>query len=191
MNLIVERRLIELRFHGRGGQGAVTAAHVTVDSAVRDGFWGTAFPFFGAERRGAPVTAFARLSCDKVVTRSMVRNPDVVVVLDPSIMNYVNVFDGLKNHGIVVINSSTKPNISREVKLYTVNATKIALDLGLVLAGWPLVNIAMVGALSRILGIRLSSVLDSVRSMLSGRMAELNMIAAERAYHEVSDIGGG
>ncbi len=183
--------MIELRFHGRGGQGAVTAAHITVDSAVRDGFWGTAFPFFGAERRGAPVAAFARLSRGRVMTRSMVRNPDVVVVLDPSIMSYVNVFDGLKDRGIVVINSPTRPNISREVKLYTVNATRIALDLGLVLAGWPLVNIAMVGALSRVLGIRLDSVLESIRNMLSGRMAELNVTAAERAYHEVSEIGGG
>lgn len=191
MSLILERGLVELRFHGRGGQGAVTAAHITVDSAVRDGFWGAAFPFFGAERRGAPVAAFARLSRSRVMTRSMVRNPDVVVVLDTSIMNYVNVFDGLKDRGILVINSPTKPNTPREVKLYTVNATKIALDLGLVLAGWPLVNVAMVGALSRVLGIKLSSVLDSIGSMLSGRIAELNATAAERAYHEVMEVGGG
>lgn len=189
VGLVVEKDVVEIRFHGRGGQGAVTAAHILVDAATREGLWGTAFPFFGAERRGAPVTAYARISRSRILTKSMIRKPNAVVVLDPAIMSYVNVFDGLREDGVAVVNATEPPKIPARVKLYIVDATKIALDLGLVLAGWPLVNVAMVGALSRIIGIRPGSVLEAVTSILSGRAAELNAKAAERAYHEVVEVG--
>lgn len=189
MGLVLNKDTVEVRFHGRGGQGAVTAAHILVDAAMRAGLWGTAFPFFGAERRGAPVTAYARISHSKVLTKSMIRRPDAVVVLDPAIMKYVNVFDGLKEGGIAVINSIEPPTLPIKIKLYVVDATRIALDLGLVLAGWPLVNVAMVGALSRIIGIKPNYVLEAVTNILTGRSAELNARAAERAYYEVSEVG--
>lgn len=189
MGFVVEKDVVEIRFHGRGGQGAVTAAHILVDAAMREGLWGTAFPFFGAERRGAPVTAYARISRRRILTKSMTRKPNAVVVLDPAIMSYVNVFDGLREDGVAVVNAAEPPKIPIKVKLYIVDATKIALDLGLVLAGWPLVNVAMVGALSRIIGIRPDSVLEAVANILSGRAAELNAKAAERAYHEVVEVG--
>ncbi|MDW8010923.1 MAG: 2-oxoacid:acceptor oxidoreductase family protein, partial [Sulfolobales archaeon] len=150
-----------------------------------------AFPFFGAERRGAPVTAYARISRRVVPTKSMIRKPDVVVVLDQAIMNYINVFDGIKESGVAVINSPTAPlpaKLPPAVKLYIVDATRIALDLGLVLAGWPLVNVAMVGALARVLGIGSSSVKEAISSILSGRAAELNSRAAEIAYREVVEV---
>lgn len=188
VGLALEREVVEIRFHGRGGQGVVTAAHILVDAAMREGFWGAAFPFFGAERRGAPVTAYARISRSRVLTKSMIRKPDAVVVLDPAIMKYVNVFDGLREGSVAVVNSPESPTLPIKVKLYTVDATKIALDLGLVLAGWPLVNVAMVGALSRILGIKLTHILEAVTGVLSGRVAELNARAAERAYHEVVEV---
>lgn len=189
MGLLLEKEVVEARFHGRGGQGAVTAAHILVDAAVREGLWGTAFPFFGAERRGAPVTAYARISRVKTLTKSMIRRPNAVVVLDPAIMNYVNVLDGLREDGVAVINSPEPPALAIKVRLYTVDATKIALELGLVLAGWPLVNVAMVGALSRVLGIKSNYVLEAVMNVLSGRVAELNARAAERAYQEVVEVG--
>lgn len=189
MGLLLEKEVVEARFHGRGGQGAVTAAHILVDAAVREGLWGTAFPFFGAERRGAPVTAYARISRVKTLTKSMIRRPNAVVVLDPAIMNYVNVLDGLREDGVAVINSPEPPALPIKVRLYTVDATKIALELGLVLAGWPLVNVAMVGALSRVLGIKSNYVLEAVMNVLSGRVAELNARAAERAYQEVVEVG--
>ncbi|MCX8184614.1 MAG: 2-oxoacid:acceptor oxidoreductase family protein [Sulfolobales archaeon] len=192
MGLAFEKEVVEIRFHGRGGQGAVTAAHLLVDAAMRENLWGAAFPFFGAERRGAPVTAYARVSRRVVSTKSMIKKPDVVVVLDQAVMNYVNVFDGIKNGGVAVINSAThtlpSTRLPAGVRIHTVDATRIALDFGLVLAGWPLVNIAMVGALARILGMKLSSVLEAVNSILSGRAAELNSRAAERAYREVVEV---
>lgn len=191
MASVLEGKTVEVRFHGRGGQGAVTAANLLVDAAVRKGLWGTAFPFFGAERRGAPVTAYARISSERVLTRSMIRRPDAVVVLDPAIMNYVNVFSGLKEGGAAVVNSHKPPQIPVKARLFVVDATRIALDLGLVLAGWPLVNVAMLGALSRVLGIELGYVLEAVRDALSGRIGELNARAAERAYKEVVEVGAG
>ncbi|MEM4830822.1 MAG: 2-oxoacid:acceptor oxidoreductase family protein [Sulfolobales archaeon] len=191
MGLVLNKDTVEVRLHGRGGQGAVTAAHILVDAAMRMGLWGTAFPFFGAERRGAPVTAYARISRSKVLTKSMIKRPDVVAVLDPAIMKYVNVFDGLKENGVVVINSVEPLTLPVKARLYIVDATRIALDLGLVLAGWPLVNVAIVGALSRVIGIELNYVLEAVTNILSGRSAELNAKAAERAYYEVNEVGAG
>ncbi|MEM1930600.1 MAG: 2-oxoacid:acceptor oxidoreductase family protein [Sulfolobales archaeon] len=189
--MVLNKDTVEVRLHGRGGQGAVTAAHILVDAAMRMGLWGTAFPFFGAERRGAPVTAYARISRSKVLTKSMIKRPDVVAVLDPAIMKYVNVFDGLKENGVVVINSVEPLTLPVKARLYIVDATRIALDLGLVLAGWPLVNVAIVGALSRVIGIELNYVLEAVTNILSGRSAELNAKAAERAYYEVNEVGAG
>jgi len=189
MSFLVGKNLVEIRFHGRGGQGAVTAAHILVDSAVREGLWGVAFPFFGAERRGAPVTAYARLSRSRIYTRTMIRSPDVVVVLDPYLINLVNVFEGIKVGGIAVLNNPREmPRIPEGVRTFGVNATRIALELGLVLAGWPLVNVAMVGALARILGISLERVVEAIHTILSGRAAELNAEAARRAYAEVREV---
>ncbi len=189
MSFLASRDLIEIRFHGRGGQGAVTAAHLLVDAAVREGFWGLAFPFFGAERRGAPVTAYARLGRSRILTRTMIRSPDLVVVLDPSLVNYVNVFDGVKVGGAAVLNTPDKELKAPEgIRVFRVNATKIALELGLVLAGWPLVNVAMVGALARVLGIGLEHVVGAINTLLAGKAAELNAEAARRAYVEVVEV---
>jgi len=189
MSFLAGRNVVEIRFHGRGGQGAVTAAHILVDAAVREGLWGVAFPFFGAERRGAPVTAYARLSRSRVFTRTMIRSPDVIVVLDPSLVNIVNVFDGIKVGGTAVLNASAEGfRVPEGVRVFRVNATRIAIELGLVLAGWPLVNVAMVGALARVLGMNLEHVVEAVYAILSGRAAELNAEAARRAYAEVEEV---
>ncbi len=185
MNVWVGRDLVEIRFHGRGGQGAVTAANILVLAAYKSGLWGQAFPFFGAERRGAPVTAFARLSSRRIRVRSMIRHPDIVVILDPLLPRLVNVLSGLKSDGLVVANSSSRPDYVGKHRVFYVNASKIALDLKLILAGWPLVNTAMLGALAKALGMSIDVVEDAIKEYIGGERGERNAEAARRAYEEV------
>ena len=97
--------MLEVRFHGRGGQGAVTSAELLAIAAIEEGKFAQAFPSFGPERRGAPVMAFSRVADSRIRTRCQIYEPDVVIVLDSSILNVVNVVDGLKDGGLVVVNS--------------------------------------------------------------------------------------
>lgn len=181
--------LIEIRFHGRGGQGAVTAANLLVASALIEGKYGQAFPFFGAERRGAPVLAFARISDKPIRIHSEIKEPDVVVVFDPSLIDIVNVLEGLKPNGKVVVNSSEPIKLSGPYEVYYVDATRIALKYGLVLAGWPLINTAMLGALVGVLRIiNIESVVKAIKSTWSGKLAELNANAAVEAYNSLKRI---
>jgi len=180
-----EEEVIEIRFHGRGGQGAVTAANLLVNAALRAGMYGQAIPFFGAERRGAPVVAYARISKNPVKVRSSIRKPSIVVVLDPMLKDLVNVLDGLREGGTVLINSSSKPDVLGPYRVCYVDAVKIALDLGLVLSGWALVNTPMVGALAKVLKIPIEDVEDSIKESIEGRLGELNALAARRAYEGV------
>ncbi|MCD6324647.1 MAG: 2-oxoacid:acceptor oxidoreductase family protein [Desulfurococcales archaeon] len=177
--------MIEIRFHGRGGQGAVTAANILVVAAYKAGLWGASFPHFGAERRGAPVTAFARISKRRVRVRSMIREPDVVVVLDPSLLKLVNVTQGLKPDGCVVINSPEKPDLQGRFRTCFVNASKIALSKGLVMAGWPLVNTAILGALAKALDFPIQHISEGVKEYLGGEAGVKNAEAAEEGFKEV------
>jgi pyruvate ferredoxin oxidoreductase gamma subunit len=178
--------LVELRFHGRGGQGAVTAANILAAAAVIEGKYAQAFPYFGAERRGAPVEAYARISDRPIERHSQVKTPDIVVVLDPSIFEIADVTRGLKPGGLIVVNSDNPP-VKGEWRVWCVNATRIAMDLGLVVSGWPVVNTSMLGALSkasRVVG--MDAVDKSIRSYFQGKLGELNAEAARRAYSEAS-----
>ncbi len=177
--------MIEIRFHGRGGQGAVTAANILVMAAYKVGLWGQAFPFFGAERRGAPVKAFARLSKSRVRVRSMIRHPDVVVVLDPKLPEIVDVYSGIKDGGAVVMNTPGEFKGPKGLRYYLVNATKIALDHGLVLAGWPLVNTAILGALARAIDLPIEAVKEAITEYLGPKVGPKNAEAAEQAFREV------
>lgn len=182
-------KVYEVRFHGRGGQGVVTAANLLVDAACRAGLWGQAFPFFGAERRGAPVLAFARISRRRIRIRSMVKEPDVIVVLDPKLPEITDVFQGLKPGGIAILNTSQKPRKLNDYRLFYVNANNIALRLGLVLAGWPLVNTAMLGAVARATNlVGLNHVIESVSEGIHGDLAKLNVEAVKTAYEEVMEV---
>jgi len=180
--------LYEIRFHGRGGQGAVTAATILVRAGLYEGLKGQAIPLFGAERRGAPVYAFARLADKPIRMHSQIYEPDVVVVLDSRLLEIVDVTQGLKSNGVVVLNSDKKPqevDLGAGKKIATVNATKIALDLNLIVAGWPVVNTAMLGALAKATGIvSIKSVEKAIRAHWSGQIGELNAKAAVRAYEE-------
>ncbi len=176
----------EYRFHGRGGQGAVTAARLLVGAAHREGRYGQAFPHFGAERRGAPVVAFARISDKPIRVHEQVKEPDVVVVLDPTLFKLVNVLDGLKKDGILVVNSKEDPGIRGPYRVYMVDATGIALSLGLRVAGWPVVNTSILGAVVKATGtVSLESVLEEIKANWPGRMGEANAQAAKLAYEKV------
>ena len=143
----------EIRIHGRGGMGAVKAAEALVYAAVMDGKYGNSIPCFGFERQGAPVTAFVRISEEPIRPKNRVYHPDIIIVLDPTIMNAVNVFEGVKEGGILVLNTTHDPKdmeIPKNIASVTVvDATKIALDM----IGRPITNTVMLGAFCKATGL--------------------------------------
>lgn len=178
----------EIRIHGRGGQGGVTAAELLARAAFKEGKWVQAIPFFGAERRGAPVKAFARIADEPILIRSQVYNPDYVVVLDSTLLDLVDVTEGLKKDGIVVINTTQKPDEIklRQGRLATVDATGIALELQLLVAGLPVLNTTMLGAFSRATDeIKLDSVLEVIRLEWKGAAGDKNAKGASLAYERL------
>lgn len=184
-----EPSLIEICFHGRGGQGAVTAANILVNAALKDGNRGVqAFPFFGAERRGAPVRAFARISDRDIDLRSEVYNPDMVVVLDEGIMKSIDVLKGLKEDGCIVINSPRKPSefsFSRKYTTATVDATSIAIKNNLLIGGIPVVNAPILGAIPKVLNkVSLDSIKDAIMERWPGELGKRNAKAAEEAFNK-------
>ncbi|MGC8953869.1 MAG: 2-oxoacid:acceptor oxidoreductase family protein [Desulfurococcus sp.] len=189
--------LYEILFYGRGGQGAVTAANILVEAAMFEGKHGQGFPFFGAERRGAPVTAFARLSDKPILRHGMFNEADVIIVLDPGLLDLGVVKRSLlRENGIVVVNTEKDKVLPESInhrgraRIYRVDATKIARDLGLVIAGWPVVNTSMLGAFVKATGLlTIESVKKAIMNYFEGGKAgELNTRAAERAYHETKLI---
>jgi len=181
--------LKEIRIHGRGGQGSVTAAEVLVHAAFFEGKWVQAFPYFGAERRGAPVKAFARISSEPLLVHSQVYSPDYVIVLDPYIYKVVEVTEGMRKNGILVMNTKKRPE---EIglggwRVATVDATGIALELNLLVAGSPVVNTSILGAFAKATGeVRLDNVLKAVRETWSGGAGEKNARATELAYERLT-----
>ncbi len=177
--------MLEIRLHGRGGQGAVTSAELLALAAISEGKYGQAFPSFGPERRGAPVTAFCRIDDKQIKIRSYVNKPDIVLVLDPSILRIANVAEGLKEDGILVTNTNHKADdIRRELnlnyKLAVVNANQIAREeLGL-----PITNTTMLGALLKARAVvNADSLIEPLRQRF-GRIAERNIKAFKRAFEE-------
>lgn len=177
--------LIEVRWHGRGGQGAVTSAELLARAAINEGKYAQAFPSFGPERRGAPVMAFVRISSKQLRIRAEITQPDVVVVLDPGLLSIVNVTAGLEADGVVVINTKkSAEQIKKEFgissSLATVDATKIAREL----LGVPITNTTMVGAVIKATeAVKLESLYEPLKHRF-GRLAERNISAMERAYEE-------
>jgi pyruvate ferredoxin oxidoreductase gamma subunit len=176
----------EIRWHGRGGQGAVTSAELVAQAAIDEGKYAQAFPAFGAERRGAPVIAFVRISSSEPIrVRAEITEPDVVVVLDPALLRTVDVTSGLKASGVLVVNTKKPPEqISEEFSitwsLATVDAIKIAREL----LGVPIVNTSMIGALLKATSVvKLESLFEPLRQRF-GRLAERNIEAMKRAHEE-------
>jgi pyruvate ferredoxin oxidoreductase gamma subunit len=146
-----DTEMLEIRWHGRGGQGAVTASKVLAESAMALGKQIQAFPEYGSERQGAPVKSFTRISNQRIMHHSQVTSPDAVIVLDPSLLSVVDVTEGLKEDGILLINTPTPPGEIRKKmnlkgrKLYTVDATGISLrNLGKAIPNTPMIG-AFVG----------------------------------------------
>ena len=184
------KELVEIVFHGRGGQGAVTAANLLVAAALKDGNKGVqAFPFFGAERRGAPVRAFARISDDEIHLRSEIYNPDIVIVLDESIMEIVDVLKGLKKDGTILINTRKKPkefDFSKKFNVATVDATGIALKNEILVGGIPVVNTPILGAVPKILNrVTLKSIQEVVKGKWKAERAKINVKATKDAFDDV------
>lgn len=176
--------LVEIRWHGRGGQGAVTSAELLAQAAINEGKYAQAFPAFGPERRGAPVVAFVRIDNDKPIRiRAEIEEPDIVVVLAAELLRVVDVGCGLKASGILVLNT---PKAAEEIikefsfkwTLATVDATRIALEM----LGVPIVNTTMIGALLKAAGVtKLESLLEPLKHRF-GRLADKNINAMQRAY---------
>ena len=178
-------KMLEIRWHGRGGQGAVTSAELVAQAAIIEGRYAHAFPSFGPERRGAPVLSFVRVSKEPIKVRAEITQPDVVAVLDPGLLPIANVTAGLKADGIVIINSRKTPEQIRQefgIKqaIATVNATRIAKEV----LGVSITNTTMVGAVIRATGVvKLESLMEPLKVRF-GRLAEKNFKSMQRAYEE-------
>jgi len=186
-----ENQLIEIRWHGRGGQGAVTSAELLAQAAISEDKYAHAFPSFGPERRGAPVLAFVRISTNQPIRiRAEITQPDVVVVLDPGLLGIVNVTSGLKENGLLVINTrrsfdDIEAQFKTKCKLAKVDATAIAREV----LGLPITNTTMIGALLKATGVvELESVVEPLKQRF-GRLAEKNIKAMQRAYDETEVKG--
>ena len=174
-----------VRFHGRGGEGVVIAAELLVDAAFAEGKWVQAFPFFGGERRGAPVTAFVRISDRPIRLRGPLYDPSYVVVLSPFLSEGVNVTEGLKKGGLLLVNSpGRRKRLEYEGhKVVKVDATKIAVKLGLVVAGSAVVNTVMLGAFSRASKlVTIDSLKKAIEKRWPGQLGEKNAEAAMLGY---------
>jgi len=147
-----DKKMLEVRWHGRGGQGAVTASKVLAESAMSLGKYIQAFPEYGSERQGAPVKAFTRIADQRIRQHNQVTSPDVVIVLDSSLLDAVDVTEGLTEDGTLIINTEASPGEMRQKlnlkgrKVYTVDATGISLrNLGKAIPNTPMIG-ALVGA---------------------------------------------
>ena len=184
-------RTMEIRWHGRGGQGVVTANEILAGAALEEGKYMKAFPEFGPERMGAPIRAFARISEEPIKVHSQVYFPDYVVVLDPTLIGNINVLEGMKKEGALVANypdgrESHRRALATDMDVHAVNAIKIALET----IGKPLANTAMLGALVKVSGVlNLESVKKELRNKMSGKLpekvVEKNILSVQRAYEEV------
>lgn len=174
--------MFEIRIHSRGGQGGVTAARLIAMAALHDGRYATANPFYGAERRGAPVVSFVRIAEQPIKVYSQIRQPDLVVVLDASVMEVVDVLHGLKPDGRVLINSAVPHKFPGHGSFH-VDLTGIALAEELVVAGSPILNTPVLGALAKLGIITPESAKTAIREMFSD---ERNVRAAEAAYREMT-----
>ncbi len=184
--------MLEIRWHGRGGQGAVTSVELLALSAIGEGKFAQGFPSFGPERRGAPVAAFNRVDDKKIKIRSGIYTPDVVVVLDESLIAMVDVAEGLKRNGTLIVNTTRnlaelRANIKFEGKIAVCDATGIAWkELGV-----PITNTTMLGAVIRVTNVVKLSSLEKPIQARFGRLAIKNQTAAKRAYEEVRIINEG
>jgi len=183
--------MFEVRIHGRGGQGVVTAAELLSVAAFLQGHHAQAFPSFGSERMGAPVVAYCRISDREIRLREPVLKPEALIVQDPTLLNQVDVFSGLGSDGYLLINTTRsfeELGIGdflagfRPERMATVPATELALEH----VGRPVPNAALLGGFAAITGqVSLDSVCAAIRERFGGKVAEGNVKAATQAYEHV------
>lgn len=183
--------MLQIRFHGRGGQGVVTAAEMLSIAAFNEGRYAQAFPSFGSERTGAPVTAFCRIDDREIRLREPIMQPDALIIQDPTLLHQVDVFAGLAPDGYILINTArTFEELGvgefvrgfRPERLCTVAATELALKH----VGRPLPNAALLGGFAAISGlISIDAVAGAIEQKFTGKVAAGNIAAARAAYDEV------
>lgn len=184
--------LFEIRFHGRGGQGAVTGAKILGDATRMENKHFQAFAHYGAERRGAPVMAFTRIADEPIRIHSYIYEPEAIVILDETLLEIPSVQDGIKDYTYVVINTPHAPEdikLNIGAKISTVDATKIALETGLLVAGIAVVNTIMLGAVAKATNmVSIGNIKKAIRKGLADlpdKVIEKNVDAAQRAYDEL------
>ncbi len=188
------KKIKEIRWHARAGQGAKTAALLLAEAALKEGKYIQGFPEYGPEREGAPIKAFTRISDKPILIHSDVANPDAVVILDFTLLDAVNVTEGLLPEGVILINTDTSPKKIREKldlshgKIFTVDATRISLEI----LGRNLPNMPMLGALIKALPLLkfdtlLKSVKEKFEKKFGSRIVEGNISAIRKAYEEVKE----
>lgn len=183
--------MIEIRIHGRGGQGAKTASQFIVETAITEGKFIQAFPEYGPERTGAPMKTYARISEDDIKTHEPVSNPDIVMVIDPTLLDVVDVTEGMKDESILIVNSNKTPEFIKEKtgrnnNVYTVDATGISIDL----LGRNMPNTPILGALSKVCKeVNLEGLSTNVQKKFESKIGpektQANVKAMERAFNEV------
>lgn len=183
--------MLQIRIHGRGGQGVVTAAEMLSIAAFDQGHHAQAFPSFGSERTGAPVVAFCRIDEHEIRLREPIMAPDVLIVQDPTLLHQVDVFQGLQPDGYVLINSTRSfddlglGDITarfRHERLTTLPATEIALKH----LGRPLPNAVLLGGFAALAGlITLGAVAHAIAVKFSGKVAAANIAAASEAFEHM------
>jgi pyruvate ferredoxin oxidoreductase gamma subunit len=186
--------LTEIRWHGRGGQGVVTAGKMLAQVALNSGQYFQAFPDYGPERAGAPIRAFTRVSPEPIHKHCQIQRPGMVLVLDPTLLDSVNVAEGLKEDGVLLVNTDESPASVRQVvgfqtgKVFTVDATKIALET----LGREITNTPMLGALVKATGIlTVDDLVAQTRKQFGDKfgqeIVDRNVEAIRRAADEVQE----
>ncbi len=192
----MSKKMLEIRWHGRGGQGAVTASKVFADSALATGKQIQAFPEYGSERQGAPIKAFTRISDEPITIHSQVTNPDIVLLLDPTLLGVVDITEGLSDEGLLIVNTSMSADDVRKKinttvkKLYTIDATSIALKhLGKNIPNTPMIG-ALVGATGMLdINLVAEDFREKFKKKFREDVVEGNVNAILDAYKEMK--GGG
>lgn len=179
--------IIEFRWHGRGGQGAWTASELLARTALKEGKYIQSFPEFGPERMGAPVAAFTRISSKPIRIHCAVYEPDVVIVLDPTLLKSVAVASGLVDDGIIIVNSTESPeNVRKQLNsdkgtLWVIPATEIALNI----LGLPITNTALLGTVAKATNIvSLDTIEQTVKDRFRTDLAEKNFAVIKKSYKE-------
>ncbi len=183
--------MVEIRIHGRGGQGSVVLAELLAVAAWQEGKYSQAFPYLGGggERRGAPVQAFARMSDRPIRLRCRVQNPDYVLVQDPALVDLVDVTRGVKPGGLILVNGEEVPARLAQATSFRVRVVPVT-RLALEAAGKPLTNTAMLGVFAAGTGeLSLASALAAVQERFPGQVGEVNARAVEAGYRAAAATG--